>query len=58
MEAVAKILTENNVHTVISSIFVVLPDSGEAEINIVKAAAQSAPTKRFIASDWGLPRPA
>lgn len=57
IDAVAKLLNENNVHTVISAIQTMLPGAGQAEIHLVKAAAKSAATRRFIASVWGFPLP-
>ena len=33
------------------------PESGGPEINLVRAADKSGPTKRFISSDWGIPFP-
>ncbi|KAF3761010.1 NAD(P)-binding protein [Cryphonectria parasitica EP155] len=57
VEATAELLKSHSVHTVISAIFVVSPESGAAEINLVNAAVQSGSAKRFISSDWGLPRP-
>ncbi|KAF2193431.1 hypothetical protein K469DRAFT_550735 [Zopfia rhizophila CBS 207.26] len=56
-EVVTKILEKNNVHTVISTIQLITPDSGMSERNLVKSAAKSSPTKRFVASDWGVPTP-
>jgi hypothetical protein len=34
-----------------------MPEAGESERNLIKAAAKAAPTKRFIQSDWGAPIP-
>jgi len=53
----AKLLERNNVAIVISAIQVMGPESGAAEINLVRAADKSSPTKRFISSDWGIPFP-
>lgn len=53
VEQLAKMLAENNVHTVISTIRVGDPAATKAEGNWVAAAANSLPTKRFIASNWG-----
>ena len=58
VEAVAKILESNNVHTVISTISVIAAEAGASEVKLVEAAAKSGPTKRFIASDWGVATPA
>ncbi|PNP53746.1 hypothetical protein THARTR1_05870 [Trichoderma harzianum] len=55
IDAVANILEEHNVHTIISAIKVIAPESGVSEVNLIKAAAKSSPTKRFIQSEWGVP---
>lgn len=57
IDAVTNILDKYNVHTVISTISVITPESGAAERNLIKAAAKAAPTKRFIQSDWGVLAP-
>lgn len=57
IDAVANILEEHNVHTVISAIKVIAPEAGVSEVNLIKAAAKSSPTKRFIQSEWGVPIP-
>lgn len=57
ISAVTNILEKYNVHTVISAISVITPESGAAECSLIKAAAKAAPTKRFIQSDWGVPAP-
>lgn len=57
VDGLAKLLESNNVHTVISAIQVMGPEPGAAEVNLVHAASMSSPTKRFIASDWGIPFP-
>lgn len=57
VDGLRKVLETNNVHTVISAIQVMGPQSGGAEINLVRAAVKSNPTKRFISSDWGIPFP-
>lgn len=57
INAVTNILEKHNVHTVISTISVIMPEAGAAERNLIKAAAEAAPTKRFVQSDWGVPAP-
>ncbi|KAL6832780.1 hypothetical protein V8C40DRAFT_145132 [Trichoderma camerunense] len=57
IDAVANILEEHNVHTVISAIKVIAPEAGVSEVNLIKAAAKSSATKRFIQSEWGVPIP-
>lgn len=49
----ASILHGENVHTVISTIAVLNEATGQSELDLVAAAAKSATTKRFIASNWG-----
>jgi hypothetical protein len=51
------ILSSHGVQVVISSLRVIDEKAGELERNLVKAAAKSASTKRFIASNWGFPNP-
>jgi hypothetical protein len=53
----AKILSDNKVHTVISAIQVNAPEAAISELNLVQAAAKTNITKRFIASNWGIPFP-
>ncbi|KAF3931171.1 hypothetical protein ABW19_dt0201893 [Dactylella cylindrospora] len=53
--ALTEVFTKHNVNTVISVLALYSPAAGTAEVNLVKAAAQAAPTKRFIASDWSVP---
>lgn len=48
-----KILEENDVHTVISTIF--LTTSAKPQNNLVMAADASKVTKRFVPSIWGVP---
>ncbi|KAK9366688.1 hypothetical protein V1509DRAFT_611294 [Lipomyces kononenkoae] len=57
VDSLAKLFEEDNVHTVISTIQVSNSEVGASEINLVRAAVKSSPTKRFIASDWGIPFP-
>ena len=57
IEQLAKTLDENNVHTVISTIVMMDPAAAKAEVNLVAAAAKSSPTKRFVASNWGVASP-
>ncbi|KAL7913111.1 hypothetical protein GGI35DRAFT_491340 [Trichoderma velutinum] len=57
IDTVANILEEHNVHTIISAIKVIAPEAGVSEVNLMKAAAKSSPTKRFIQSEWGVPIP-
>ncbi|KAF5253914.1 hypothetical protein FANTH_1239 [Fusarium anthophilum] len=54
VDAMAKALDDNNVHTVISALRVFDSASSEAESNLVKATANANSPKRFIASAWGI----
>ncbi|KAH6967592.1 hypothetical protein BKA56DRAFT_622467 [Ilyonectria sp. MPI-CAGE-AT-0026] len=57
IDSVADVLESNGVHTVISAILVRDAESGASEINLVRAASKSRPTKRFVASDYAIPIP-
>lgn len=57
VDALTKVLEENNIEVVISAIFIFDDTSSAAEINVVKAAEKSKATKRFIISNWGIPIP-
>jgi len=52
IEAAAKVLEENNIHTVISAVSY-MPGAGDNhEDRLIKAADASSTTKRFIPSNW------
>ncbi|KAK5047035.1 hypothetical protein LTR84_006977 [Exophiala bonariae] len=53
IEQVTRLLESKNVHTVISTIAVLDEATGKSELSLVAAAAMSATTRRFIASNWG-----
>lgn len=57
VDAVARLLEANDVHTVISAINLRSAEGGDAEVDLVAAAARSSTTKRFMASDWAAPIP-
>ncbi|KAF2678502.1 NAD(P)-binding protein [Lentithecium fluviatile CBS 122367] len=57
VDALTKVLEDNNVEVVISAIFIFDETSSATEINVVKAAEKSKTTTRFIISNWGLPTP-
>ncbi|KAF2735549.1 NAD(P)-binding protein [Polyplosphaeria fusca] len=57
VEALTVVLEQHKVHTLISALMLMTPEAGAAETSLVKAAAASGPTKRFIASEWGGPSP-
>jgi hypothetical protein len=50
----ARVLSENKVHTVISALRVFDPASSESEVNLVKASVLAGTPKRFVASVWGV----
>lgn len=56
VEAVTRVLEENNVHTVVSAIMM-MSNGGPPprEIELIRAADASKVTKRMISSDWGPP---
>lgn len=57
VNAVVKLLEDNNVHTVISGIAMHSPDgTAPHEIELIQAADRSKATKRLISSEWGLPQ--
>jgi ribosomal protein L12E/L44/L45/RPP1/RPP2 len=57
VEQLTNTLEENDVHTVISTITMVDAAAGQAERNMVAAAANCTATKRFIVSNWGVATP-
>lgn len=48
-----QILAHHNVHTVVSAIQVAESITSKAQVDLVKAAAQSGSVRRFIATGWG-----
>ncbi|KAF5007111.1 hypothetical protein FDECE_6542 [Fusarium decemcellulare] len=56
VNALAQLFEEQHVHTVVSTINMApLDGSAPPEVEIIRAAEKSKPTKRIISSDWGLP---
>jgi uncharacterized protein YbjT (DUF2867 family) len=53
VDTIVKVLEENNVHTLISALYMMPDAGGPLEPNLIKAADASKVTKRFIGSDWG-----
>ncbi len=53
IQGLTGLLTRQNVHTVISTISVMNEAASASEINLIKAAAKSPMTKRFVATGWG-----
>lgn len=57
VDATADLLKSHNVHTVISTVSVTDQSASDAQVNLIKAAAKSGTTKRFIVSGWGVNHP-
>ncbi|KAK5057873.1 hypothetical protein LTR84_011874 [Exophiala bonariae] len=57
VKSISNVLESNNVDTVISALSVRSAVEGESETNLARAAANSSPTKRFIASEYGTRAP-
>ncbi|KAL1853934.1 hypothetical protein Daus18300_011676 [Diaporthe australafricana] len=53
VDALTKVLVDNKIDTVISTLFVTFDGSGQ--VNLVKAAEASQYTRRFVPSIWGIP---
>lgn len=51
--AIAKVLGEHKIHTVISALCIVAQEHSDAQVNLVKGAAQSGCVKRFVPSEYG-----
>ena len=51
-----RILEDNNVHTVISTLAMMPNAAGSLEHNLIRAADASKTTKRFIPSEFGFPQ--
>ncbi|KAM6517763.1 hypothetical protein FSOLCH5_006531 [Fusarium solani] len=52
IEALTKVLEDNAVHTVISTLNII--SSTEPELNLIAAADKSALTKRYVGNVWGV----
>lgn len=56
VDALVKVLEDNNIHTVISGIAMHSPDGTTPhEIELIRAADRSRVTKRLVSSEWGAP---
>lgn len=53
VEALTKVLVDNKVDTVISTLF--LTTTGKPQVNLVLASEACQYTRRFIPSIWGIP---
>ncbi|THY03620.1 hypothetical protein D6D01_10197 [Aureobasidium pullulans] len=58
ISAVTAVLEKHEIHTVISTMLVISEPPAKSETNLVKAAAASNFTERFVQSIWGAPAPA
>ncbi|THX80309.1 hypothetical protein D6D04_04656 [Aureobasidium pullulans] len=58
ISAVTAVLEKHEIHTVISTMLVISEPAAKSETNLVKAAAASKFTERFVQSIWGAPAPA
>ncbi|KAF2429073.1 NmrA-like family protein [Tothia fuscella] len=57
VEQLSNTLEENSVHTVICTIAMMDAAAGQAELNIIAAAAKSPSTERFVGSNWVVATP-
>lgn len=57
VKAMTQALEENEIHTVISALALHIHGVGEAKVNLIKAANDTATTKRFIMSNWAVRSP-
>jgi ribosomal protein L12E/L44/L45/RPP1/RPP2 len=56
VDAVVKVLEDNDIHTVISALAMHSADGKPpTEIELIRAADRSKTTKRLISSAWGVP---
>lgn len=53
VDSIAKVLESNQIHAVVSALMVIDETAGTAQINSIKAAARSAPTRQFVAIEYG-----
>ena len=53
VDAIARILSQNKIHTVISTLSGLTPDVAEAELRLIRGAAASTTVKRFAPSEFG-----
>ena len=53
VETIARILSRNQVHTVLSTLSGLTPDLAEAELRLIRGAAASGTVKRFAPAEFG-----
>ncbi|KAJ3547403.1 hypothetical protein NM208_g1534 [Fusarium decemcellulare] len=54
IESLRAVLEHHEVHTVISALAMHVIGVGESQLNLIKAADSSGPTKRFVTSTWAV----
>ncbi|KAJ4317073.1 hypothetical protein N0V84_007526 [Fusarium piperis] len=54
VEALQAVLEKRDINTVISALALHIIGAGQAQINLIKAAEKSDPTKRFVTSTWAV----
>ncbi len=54
IDSMVEILEENQLHTVISTVYLFTEAHGVAQLNLIKACDKSSATKRFIPSEYGI----
>jgi hypothetical protein len=57
IESLTKILDDNSIHTIISTIAVRDEVAAQSELNMIAAATKSSSVKRYVASCWGFATP-
>ncbi|EKG10250.1 NmrA-like protein [Macrophomina phaseolina MS6] len=55
VESLKEVLENNKVEVVISALMTTDETSAQSQSTLIKAAAKSTSTKRFVASEWGVP---
>lgn len=55
VSGVTSILERHEIHTVISTINMRTTEGEPHEVELIRAADASAPTKRMVSSEWGVP---
>jgi saccharopine dehydrogenase-like NADP-dependent oxidoreductase len=54
VDALQAVLEKHEINTVISALALHIIGVGSAQINLIKAADKSEPTKRFVTSTWAV----
>lgn len=53
IEAMAKVLDEHKIHTVISTVSIAHEEGGKSQMNLIEAAIKSSTVQRFMPSEFG-----